>query len=76
MHNPSLQFDPKGKSVAIWNMWSPTVQICTAESSDVEPRNLEGGNYRATGAAFSPNGASLVVGYQDGTALMWDLLAK
>jgi WD40 repeat protein len=76
LHLPGLRISPNGKQVAVWNMWGATVQVCDAESSRVEPRKLEGGNYRAMCAAFNPNGASLVVGYQDGTALIWDLTAK
>jgi WD40 repeat protein len=53
--------------------------VCDAESSATPPRKLDGhsgSNYRAWCAAFSPNGASLAVGYADGTALVWDLSAK
>lgn len=76
MHHPSLRFSPDGKRVAVWHMWRTAVQVCDAESGAVEPRKLEGGYYRATCAAFNPNGTSLVVGYQDGTALVWDLAGK
>ncbi len=73
---PALRFSPNGKQVAVWNVWGPVVQVCDAGSDAAPPRKLEGGNGRATAAAFSPDGKSLVVGYQDGTALVWDLSAK
>jgi WD40 repeat protein len=73
---PALRFSPNGKQVAVWNVWGPTVQVCDAESSATPTRMLEGGTYCATTAAFSRSGASLAVGYQDGTTLVWDLTAK
>jgi WD40 repeat protein len=76
LYLPGLRLSPNGKQVAVWNSWSPTVLVYDAESSLVEPRKLEGGTVRATSVAFNPNGASLAVGYQDGTALLWDLTAK
>jgi WD40 repeat protein len=75
-YQPGVRFSPNGKSVAVWNVWGATVQVCDAESSLTAPRKLECGSYHAWCAAFSPNSASLVVGYQDGTALVWDLTAK
>src|SRR5262249_8626802 len=76
VHNPGLRFSPNGKAVAVWNVWGATVQVCDAESSQVQPRKLEGSAHHASCAAFSPNNASLAVGYADGTALIWDLAAK
>ena len=70
---PSLRFSPNGKSVVAW---SSTVFLFDAESSQAEPLKLEGGNVPPSCAAFSPNNASLAVGYQDGTALVWDLIKK
>jgi WD40 repeat protein len=74
--HPALRFSPNGKRIAVWNALSPTVLLCDAESSQVDPRKLEGGTRRATAAAFNPNGTRLVVGYQDGTALVWDVSTK
>jgi WD40 repeat protein len=69
----SLRFSPNGKSVAAWG---DTVLLFDAESSQTEPRKLESGNGPPVCVAFRPNGASLAVGYQDGTALVWDLVRK
>jgi WD40 repeat protein len=52
------------------------VQIWGTGADEDEPRKLVGGTFGATCAAFSPNGGLLVVGYQDGTALVWDMLAR
>jgi WD40 repeat protein len=76
MYKPALRFSPNGKQVAVWNVWGVTVHVCDSESSENPPRKLVGDKARVSCAAFSPNGASLVVGYEDGTALVWDLTAK
>lgn len=69
----SLRFSPNGKRVAAWG---DTVLLFDAESSQTKPRKLEGGNAPPVCVAFRPNGASLAVGYRDGTALVWDLISK
>jgi WD40 repeat protein len=76
VYRPALRFSPGGNQIAVWNVWGSTVQVCDTESDKTPPRKLAGGNYRAWCAAFSPNGASLAVGYEDGTALVWDLTVK
>jgi WD40 repeat protein len=68
-----LRFSPNGKSVAAW---SSNVFLFDAESSQTEPRKLEGGNVPPVCAAFSPNSANLAVGYRNGTALVWNLVKK
>ena len=40
------------------------------------PRKLEASDHRLMCVAFSPNNSNLVAGYEDGTALVWDLTAK
>jgi WD40 repeat protein len=76
VYKPGLRFSPNGKQIAVWNVWSTTLQVFDAESSLTAPRKLEASDQRLQCVAFSPNSASLVVGYQDGTALVWDLTAK
>jgi WD40 repeat protein len=71
---PALLFDRTGSRVAVYHNASQ-VLVCNAEGN-AEPRKLDPGSVRSTCAAFSPNGASLAVGYEDGTALIWDLTAK
>ena len=71
---PALLFNPTGSRVAVWNV-EAGVLVCDA-GGPAEPRKLDAGHARPTCAAFSPNSANLVVGYQDGTALVWDLTAK
>jgi WD40 repeat protein len=76
VYSPGLRFSPNGKQVVVWtDIWGAAVQVCDAESSLTEPRKLNGGSCTRC-VAFSPNSASLVVGYDDGTALVWDLAAK
>ena len=74
LHLPGVAFAQTGKHVAVWSVWG-TVVVYNAES-DAKPRKLTVAGARPTCAAFSPNGASLAVGYQDGTTLLWDLTAK
>ncbi len=76
MHHPALRFSPTGKQVAVWNVWDAAVRVCDADTSETPVRKLDSAGSRATCAAFSPNGATLAVGYRDGTALLWDLTAK
>jgi WD40 repeat protein len=76
VYKPGVRFSPNGKQIAVWDVWSTTLRVYDAESSLTEPRKLEGSDRSPQCVAFSPNGASLVVGYQDGTALVWDLTAK
>ena len=76
VYHSALRFSPNGKQVAVWNVWSTAVQVCDAESGTTAIRKLDGVSARPTCVAFSPNGASLAVGYRNGTALVWDLSAK
>ena len=66
---PTARASPRGAVPSV---------LYDAESSQTEPRKFEvgRGNVPRVCAAFSPNGASLAVGYQDGTALVWDLIKK
>ncbi|MBA4065245.1 MAG: hypothetical protein C0501_16340 [Isosphaera sp.] len=70
------RYSPDGKRVAVWGGAGTGVRVCDAESGRVKPVVYDGGVSRPTAAAFGPDGKSLVVGYQDGTALVWDLAAK
>jgi WD40 repeat protein len=76
VYHPALRFSPSGKQVAVLNVRGRTVHVCDAASSEKPPRKLVGDSSRAWCAAFSPNEASLAVGYEDGTTLIWDLSAK
>jgi WD40 repeat protein len=75
VYKPGLRFSPNSKTIAVWNVWGATVQVCDAEGQ-AQPRKLVAASAQPTCVAFSPNSASLVVGYQDGTALVWDLTKK
>ena len=74
LYNPALLFSPNGKSVVLWTIWGWVLVFDT--DSGAPRRSLEAREARPTCAAFSPNSASLAVGYQDGTTLLWDLTAK
>jgi WD40 repeat protein len=69
-----MLFDPSGTRLAVWNVQA-SVLVYDAEGF-AEPRKLRTPDASPSCAAFSPNGASLAVGYQNGTALIWDLTAK
>jgi WD40 repeat protein len=71
---PGMLFDPSGTRLAVWNVQA-SVLVYDAEGF-AEPRKLRTPDTSPSCAAFSPNGASLAVGYQNGTALIWDLTAK
>jgi WD40 repeat protein len=71
---PALLFNQTGTRLAVWNV-PAGVLVCDAKGT-AEPRKLRAPGVAANCAAFSPNGASLAVGYQDGTALIWELAAK
>ncbi len=73
-HFPGLLFNRTGSRVAVWHNGTDVI-VYNAEGR-AEPRKLDSGAARVTCAAFSPNGASLAVGYENGTTLLWDLTAK
>jgi WD40 repeat protein len=70
---PELRFDRTGARVAVRS--GPVVLLCDATGT-AALRKLEAGSIPPTAMAFSPNGATLAVGYEDGTALLWDMTAK
>ena len=67
-----VKFSPNGKRLAVWAGPGTKVLLCDVEW-DAKPRVLDGGLSRPTCVAFSPNNSDLVVGYLDGTALVWNL---
>lgn len=68
-----LMFSPHGKQVAMRT--ETDVLVCDVEN-DAKPRKLDTDSTWPTCMAFSPNCASLAVGYEDGTSLIWDLTSK
>lgn len=74
MYYPGLRFSNNGRRVAAWTIHGTTL-VFDAES-DAQPRKLDAGKVQPLCAAFSPNDATLAVGYGDGTTLLWDLTAK
>jgi WD40 repeat protein len=74
-HARRCKFSADGKRVAVWSWNETTVTIYDAES-DAKPLVLDGGLSSPTAVTFHPNGKSVVVGYEDGTTLVWDLTAK
>jgi WD40 repeat protein len=74
-YGTGVKVSPDGKQVAVWSGPGTRVLVCDVESN-AKPRVFDGGMSRPTAVAFSPNNAVLVVGYNDGTALVWDLAKK
>lgn len=72
-YSPAFVFDRSGSQIAVRS--GESVLLCDAKGT-AEPRKLTNPLSRPTCTAFSPNGAALAVGYEDGTALVWDLTAK
>lgn len=67
-----MRFSPDGSRLAVMRNGEADVSVYDV-SHAAKPHNLVGGVSAPTCCAFSPNGASLVVGYEDGTSLIWGL---
>ncbi|MBN9120710.1 MAG: PQQ-binding-like beta-propeller repeat protein [Planctomycetes bacterium] len=73
---PNCKFGPDGTRVAVWSGFGGTGVTVYGVRTDAKPLVLDGGLSAPTAVAFHPNGKSVVVGYADGTSLVWDLTAK
>ncbi|MBX9625986.1 MAG: WD40 repeat domain-containing protein, partial [Gemmataceae bacterium] len=71
-----LRFSPDGRKLAVTAGPGTAVVVCNADSSAAQPRVLDGGLSRPTALAFGPDNATLAVGYEDGTGLVWDLAGR
>jgi WD40 repeat protein len=76
-----MKLSADGKRLVMWSVigsrGASSVFVWDLDAEPTVPQEFVAEPWaQATCAAFSPNGASLVVGYQDGTALVWDLTAK
>ncbi len=76
VYDPRMKFSPDSKRLAMWSAGRSAVIVFDTESSAVKPLVFDGSIGRPQYVVFSPDNTKLVVGYEDGTALVWDLTAK
>jgi WD40 repeat protein len=80
--NPRLmKFSPDGKQLVMWHppgtRGGLPVLVWDVDSPETPPRKLVAEEWQlANCVAFSPDGSKLAVGYNDGTAMIWDLAGK
>jgi WD40 repeat protein len=71
-----LPFNVNRTAVAVWDTAGRRVLLLDGTDGKAKPRELGANGSAPKCAAFAPNEALLAVGYEDGTALIWDVTAK
>lgn len=68
----ALPFSADGQKVLVHVNHHPVVQVAELKK-DGKTWTLDGKGAAASAVAFSPDGKKAIVGYRDGTALIWDV---